>query len=78
MWFRTTCLYISDLRRVLASGYKNPRFIKPFKRYISLLARNPNNKSGNKRREPHSHILEKGEGRKKDFLFQNPQKESAK
>ena len=42
--------------------------LKISKKYISLCDCNPDRKSRNKRREPCSRILEKGEESKKEFI----------
>ena len=62
-------LIISYIRRVLATGYKVINFIKILKGYRSPRACISNIKGREKIREPRSCKLEKGEGRKKDFLF---------
>ena len=46
-------------------------FIKLFKWYIAHRAYIRNRRIRKKRREPRYRKLEKGEGRKKDFIFQN-------
>ena len=74
-WLRTTglenhVLIIYYIRRVLATGYKIINFIKFLKVFRATRDRISNIKSRKKRREHRSRKLEKGEGRKKDFLFQ--------
>ena len=59
------------IRQVIAAGCGTINFIKLFIGSIAPRARISNIKSINKRREHRSRKLERGEGRKKDFLFQN-------
>ena len=74
--YNNMLIYISYLRRVLALGYKNPSIIKPFKRYRALRARNTNNKSRKKRREPCSCVIEKRRRNDEILSFTNsPQKD---
>ena len=57
---------------VLATGYGTINFIKVLKGSRSTRAHISNINSINKRREHRSHKLEKGDRRKKEFLFQIP------
>ena len=53
-------------------GYETINFIKCLKGSRATRARISNIKSRKKRREHPSRKLKKGEGRKKDFIFQYP------
>ena len=69
--FRNTKLIKSYIRQVLTTGYRTYKFVKYFKGSGVSRACILNTKSRKKRREHCSRKLEKVEGRKKDFLFQN-------
>ena len=73
--FRNTELIKFYIRRVLATGYRTYNFFKYFKGSGVPRARVLNTKSRKKRRKHRSCKLEKGEGRKRDFLFQNQKME---
>ena len=61
----------SYIRRVIAMGYGKINVIKCLKGSRATRARISNIKSRKKIREHRYRKLEKGEGRKKDFIFQN-------
>ena len=64
-------LIISYIRRVIEPGSKVLNLIKLFKGYILHRSHNSNINSRQNRREHSSHKLEKVDGSKEDFIFQN-------
>ena len=56
----------------MASGYKEPNFMKVLGGNISLRARNPDKKSRNKRREPRYHKLRKRIRKEEILSFPKP------